>query len=109
MSDLSNDINELKREISEFAVRLQTIREVRSDRFDAVVGRIGSITRHLQGVDSLPRDLLNELYFFGQVLRNEARQNEALSPMADKVEFLFGLLLKGETPEDRVPGRPRII
>ena len=109
MSDLSNNINQLKREISEFAVPLQTIREVRSDHFDAVVGQIESITRCLQGVDSLPRDLLNEVYFFGQVLRNEARQNEAISPMADKIEFLFGLLLKGETPEDRVPGHPRII
>ncbi|MBK6917055.1 MAG: hypothetical protein IPH07_06615 [Deltaproteobacteria bacterium] len=109
MNALSNDITELKREISEFAVPLQTARQVRSERFDAVIARIGSIARRLQGSDSLPRDLLNEIYFFAQLLRNEARQSDALSPLADRVEFLFGLLLKGELPEDRVPGRPRII
>ncbi len=56
---------------------------------------------------------MNELRVATKVLRAEAPYVDGgrndLESMADKLEITFDLILKGESPEDRVPGVPRII
>lgn len=57
--------------------------------------------------------MLNELKVAIGVLRSETQQlgGEAgkLIEMSNRLEMTFDLILRGESPDDRTPGVPRII
>ena len=61
----------------------------------------------------VPKWILNELWVSMLMLHAEApyfkEKTMELEDMEAKLEMLFSLILRDETPEDRVPGVPRII
>lgn len=67
----------------------------------------------LKDNDLLSKSLLNELYLTAKVIRAEAQyikgESTSLGEMADRIEMIFGLILRGESCDDRKPGVPRIV
>jgi len=100
-------------DLGEFLKGIQTTHEVDVAVFERIDYEAAGFARILKGQALVPRSLLNELRTATKVLRAEApyvdRERNALESMADKLEMTFDLILKGEGPEDRIPGVPRII
>lgn len=99
--------------VSNFLIPLQTTRVVKREAFEELAASVKALAKQLKGHDLVPKSLLNEIYGTMQALRNEAPyfKGEAatLEDMANQLEMTLGLILIGESHEDRVPGVPRII
>lgn len=99
--------------VSDLLVPLQTARVLKREAFEELAAAIKILARQLKGHEVVPKSLLNEIYRAMQVLRNEAPyfKGEAaiLENMANQLEMTFGLILIGESDEDRIPGVPRVI
>ena len=67
----------------------------------------------LKDVDLVSKTMLKDIYSLINAAEAEAphcRGSEnRLTEMAQRLRFLFGLILIGETPDERKPGVPRII
>lgn len=92
---------------------IQTIRKVDTAVFQKVDRGATVLANALKGQPLIPKALLNELRVATKILLAEAPyidggQND-LANMASKLEMTFDLILKGESPEDRIPSVPRII
>lgn len=113
MNDLECLLSALRDATGTFLLAMQTDRAIRPAEF----ARIERISREcaeaLKGLDALPRLLLLELYSTVQIMRNEApylgHDKDRVLEMAEKLDFTFALILKGESHIDRAPNRPRII
>ncbi len=104
---------ELRNAITRFFVPLQTTRDIDRDAFASLIGVTTDMSYALKGNSLIPKDLLIEIYSSYLIICNEApafgsHQTE-LEEMAYKLGFLFYLILKDETPSDRIPGAPRIL
>ncbi len=117
MTDI-DDINStlghrIREAVSKFLIPLQTTREIKRDAFEELSAAIKALAKALKGHDLVPKSLLNEVYGSMQVLRNEAPyfkgETAMLEDMANQLEMSLGLILIGESHEDRVPGVPRIV
>jgi hypothetical protein len=113
MNEIDQVADELRKNITNFIVPLQTTRVVRADAFEAINRSARTLARILRGSPLVQKSLLNELFVTAQILRAEAPylkgESAKLSGMADQIETTFALILKGEAHEDRVPGVPRVI
>lgn len=112
-----NDIDIISREmpglVSRLLIPLQTRKVVDRGAFEDLERCACNLARKLKGADLLPRAVLNELKVAIGVLRAEARHTGGEEPnligMSNRLEMVFDLILRGESPDDRVPGVPRII
>lgn len=109
MTDI-DDINStlghrIREAVSKFLIPLQTTREIKRDAFEELSAAIKALAKALKGHDLVPKSLLNEVYGSMQVKGETAM----LEDMANQLEMSLGLILIGESHEDRVPGVPRIV
>ena len=113
-----DDINlilgeQIRDAVSRLLIPLQTTREIKRDAFEELATAVRALAKALKGHEFVPKFLLNEVYGTKQVLRNEAPyfagETAALHDMANELEMSLGLILIGESHEDRVPGVPRIV
>jgi len=113
MNDVESLGEELREAISRFVVPLQTIRTVDQKAFDRIEHLARLLSRKLKGNDLVSKSLLKELYVTATIIRAEAPyiKSEAagLEKMAGQIEMIFGLILRGESCDDRKPGVPRVI
>ena len=114
MSDTTLEITErLRVAVTKFLVPLQTTRKVESTAFDELAESIKAISVVLKQQDLVPKGLLHEIYRSIRVIENEAvnmKQEEAtLRKMANQLDVYFGMILGGESHEDRAPGIPRVV
>ncbi|MEQ1698768.1 MAG: hypothetical protein ABMA25_01600 [Ilumatobacteraceae bacterium] len=84
------------------------------DRFNELVLATEAAVRSLKGHRLLDRELLLEIHLVERVLRRESEHLVGASALlvitaADRLDYLFDLILRGESPEDRRPGVPRIM
>jgi len=112
--NISNElIASLQKAVTDFLVPLQNSRVVKRDAFDKLLLVSHECARQLKGTETVSKVLLNELYVTFQIIQREApylKHEEAiLYQMANKLEFIFALMLRNETEGDRVPGVPRIL
>jgi hypothetical protein len=110
--DIQTITNELREAISSFLVPLQTTRVLNKDAFIKLLKIVEALAQTLKGIDSVSKSVLNELYVTIQVLRAEAPyvkgETSAIQEMAGKLEYYFALILRNETPSERIPGVPRV-
>jgi len=101
-----------KENLGRFLVAVQTERVVSQVAFADINNDAVQIARVLKLYPDISKSLLNAWRTGIKVLRAEApyvpEEAQAMTEMADKLEMTFDLVLMGESPEDRVPGVPRI-
>jgi hypothetical protein len=99
--------------ISSFLVPLQTTKALNRNAFLTLNRVVETLAQALKGSDCVSKSVLNELYVTIQVMRAEAPyvkgETAAIQEMAAKLEYCFALILRNESPSDRVPGVPRLI
>jgi hypothetical protein len=114
MSEIEVFAEELRQKISDFLVPIQTSRVVNETNFKSVQQTLEQIASKLKDIDLVSKSLLNEAYVTIKILRAEAPnfngdESIILVNMANKLEFIFELILKNETVDQRKPGVPRIL
>lgn len=113
MNDIDDVFCELTDRVSCLLIPLQTGKGIDQAAFESLEQCARNLARKLKGSELLPRSVLKELKVTIGVLRAEAQHagNEApsLLRMSDRLEMLFDLILRGESPDDRAPGVPRVI
>jgi hypothetical protein len=111
MSELDKVGSELKRHIFDLIVPLQTTKDVRVEAFNAADAAGRELTRLLKGHEMLPKTILFELDRAAGILENEApysRDEQKVLAMSHAFRLTFGLILLGESHDDRKPGVPRV-
>jgi hypothetical protein len=114
MSEIEVSADKLRQKISDFLVPIQTSRLVSEENFIAVQQALEQIALKLKDRDLVSKSLLNEAYVTIKILREEASyfnedESTTIVNMANKLEFIFDLILKNETTDQRKPGVPRIL
>ena len=111
MRSIEEITKELEQKITDFFVPLQTMQGVNLRKFESLEQCVVDATYALKGEELLPRILLKEIDGVVKILTNEAPfcKTHDLREMAGRIQFLFHLILLGETPDDRQRGVPRII
>jgi hypothetical protein len=81
--------------------------------FDFIHAEVESLCYRLKDVDLVSKTILKKIYSLINAAESEAPHckgsEKRLVEMAQRLRFLFGLILIGETPDERKPGVPRII
>jgi len=100
-----------RRGITATVVPLQTTRYVDVPGLAQLVAWATEASVVLKGRPHLPRTFLNELYILSHVIRVEGEHNRdpQVREVADQLEMLFALILRGEVPGDRQAGVPRVL
>ena len=113
MTDTDRVEEELRQAITRSLVPLQTGRTVDAGAFGELERLARLVAVQLKGQQRVRKSLLNELYVSARIIRAEAPyikgHTEALVQIANRLETVFGLILRDESPDDRKPGVPRII
>ena len=111
MRTISEIEHDFKRGITEAVVPLQTTRRVDGRGLAQLVALATEGAVVLKGQQQLPRSFLNELYVVSHVIRAEGQHHRdpLLREVADQLEMVFALILRGEAPGDRQAGVPRIL
>jgi hypothetical protein len=111
--DIQTIPNEVREAISVFLVPLQTSRVLNKDAFLRLLKIVEALAQTLKDIESVSKSVLNELYVTIQVMRAEAPYVKGETPtiqeMAGKLEYYFALILRNETPSERVSGVPRVM
>jgi hypothetical protein len=104
---------DLKQRLFRFLLPIRTEHHVDRRAFEEVIARANDAARLLKSHELVSKALLNDLHMASKVLRAEAAhikpETEAMLKMAGRLEFVFDLILLGESPEDRVSGVARIV
>ena len=105
---------ELREAVSAFLYPLKTTRAVKKEAFARLESITAEATRICKTDDLLSKALLVEIFITTRAIEPEEEyvavgDRAALREMREKLDVLFYLLIQGESPEDRVPGVPRII
>ncbi|RVP47330.1 hypothetical protein [Sinorhizobium medicae] len=109
---LNSQIAAFSCEIGKFLQKVQTTRTLDVAQFGRAETALASIADGLQHNDLVPKGFLNELRTAVRILRAENEHfgdRRQLGQLADRLDYIFDLILMGEIPGDRVPGKPRII
>lgn len=113
MNEIETIADNLRQEISNFLVPIQTSKVIKKNHFQSILSAVELLASQLKGIDLVSKSLLNEIFVTVKILRAEASHfgsDEAtLIDMAGKLEYVFELILKDETSDQRQPGVPRII
>lgn len=111
MSSIAMITGRLQRSLTEFLVPLQTVGVVDEAAFRQVELCATELAEHLKGSEELPRIPINELYETVKLLLGESEYHPTknLGALANRLEKILALILRGESPSDRVPGVPRIL
>ena len=113
MNDIDTISRELPDRVSRLLIPLQTRKVIDQAAFEGLEQCARNLARKLKGSELLPRAVLKELKVTIGVLRAEAQhaggEAATLVGMSNRLEMVFDLILRGESPDDRVPGVPRII
>lgn len=111
-----NEINSLEKQLHEritnLIVPIQTEGVIDDTAYISLLSIVNDLSSVLLNKELIPKSVLNEIFVTIKILRNESlslKKSPLLEEMANKLEYLFELILKGETSEQRVPGVPRII
>jgi hypothetical protein len=115
--DKSEAINHLtenvKNAITEFFVPLMTTKDVNETAFNELHELCVRMTNVLAGMDMIPREFLSELNTAIGILYNEDsayhERSDDLKSMGDKLQWIYGTILSGESYSEPQPGAPRII
>lgn len=103
----------LSEAVTAFLVPLQTTRTLNQDAFSLLLAESKQLAKLLKEHKLIPKIFLNEIYGSIQTIRNEAphfkNERATLEGMADQLEYVFALIMIGESDEDRNPGVCRII
>ena len=113
MTEMREMHEDLRERLSRFLLPIQTERHVDHRAFEEVIARANDAARLLKSHELVSKVLLNDLHMASKVLRAEAAhiksETEAMLKKAGRLEFVFDLILLGESPEDRVSGVARIV
>jgi|GEM_PF-6873154 len=116
-----SDIHEIELEnrarideaVENFLGPLLQIQTLKRDAFEQLDAAVRLMVKQLKGQQLLPRYLLHAVHSTAQHCRNEAPyfkgETKTLEEMAARLDYSLGLILCGESHEDRTPGVPRII
>ena len=113
--DRQNEIlPELREAVSAFLLPLKTMQGVKKEAFARLESIATEATRICKSDDVLSKALLAEIFITARAIEPEEEyvavaDRAALRAMREKLEMLFHLLIYGESPDDRVPGIPRIL
>lgn len=99
--------------VTDLTMPIQIKRDIDELVFDSLVKTLNEILIASKNLELLPKSILNSIYFTIILIRNESSYlvtgPQKAIDMSNKLEYLFGLLLKGEAAQDRMPGVPRIV
>lgn len=113
MTDIEEISRNLCNQVSEFLIPLQTRKVINQAAFVGVEECARNLAKKLKGSEVLPRDPLNEINVTIGVILREAQhfgsESTTLIGMSSRLKIVFDLILRGESPDDRIPGVPRII
>lgn len=113
MNDLILDLERLKGWTGRLLLSIQAERQIDLLAVREVIFCAKELARALKGCELIPRSILGELHRTIRVLRAELPYQKKgvddASQVADEIELVFDLILRGECFEDRVLGVPRII
>jgi hypothetical protein len=109
-----NVVPELREAVSAFLYPLKTTREVKKEAFARLESLASESTRIGKSDDLLSKELLREVFVTARLIEPEEEfvavaDRAVLGSMREKLDRLVYLLVIGESPEDRVPGVPRVI
>jgi hypothetical protein len=111
MNDLQKVSADLSNRAMKFILSLQTLRHIDLDSFEAILDCIKSASEILKRQENVPKAFLKDLRIVSKTLRAEAPhfgdEASTLLKMAERLEYLFDLILLGESQADRKPGVPR--
>ena len=104
----------LREAVSAFLYPLKTRREVKKEAFARLEAVAMETTRICKTDDLLSKALLAEIFVTTRAIEPEEEyvavgDRAELRSMRERLDALFYLLIEGESPEDRVPGVPRIV
>lgn len=112
MSDIDIISSELRKNITNFIVPVQTATVINEDAFEELNKSAIMLAKTLKGTELIPKSLLKELLVTFRILYAEAsyikEHAEQLESMAAQLETIFNLIIFNECPDDRKPGVPRI-
>jgi hypothetical protein len=111
MNELNQAAEELRRHIESLVISIQTTKEIKHAEFEAADALGRRIAVLLKGQEKLPRRILYDLDMAAGILENEAEQSQnpqEVLAMSRAFRLSFGLILCGETHDDRKPGVPRV-
>ena len=105
---------ELREAVSAFLYPLKTTSEVKKEAFARLEAIAAEATRICKAAALLSKALLAEIFIATRAIEPEeeyvaVEDRAALCGMRQKLDVLFYLLLKGESPEERLPGVPRVV
>lgn len=112
MNELLDAMERFKTELGATLFRVQSERSVDVSSIQPIEMLAADVAALAKSHPMLPKSMLNEFRTAIRILRNEAAaipRPATLIQLADALDVVFDLILMGETPQDRVPGRPRII
>jgi hypothetical protein len=111
MNEFDQIGDELERHIFELILPLQTTKEIKEAAFNAADEAGRTLARLLKGHEMLPRKIIYALDMAAGTLENEApysHDEQKVLAMSRAFRFTFGLILLGESHEDRKPGVARV-
>lgn len=100
--------------VSAFLYPLKTTRTVKKEAFARLELIVAEATRICKTDNLLSKALLAEIFITTLAIEPEEQfvaiaDRVDLRTMREQLDSLFYLLLRGESPEDRAPGMPRIV
>lgn len=102
---------EIRQTISDFLIPLRTTKIIRTNDFERLHALGVELLHTCKGNDRVSKSLTYELYATRGMIDAEIpfhKEKQQLQEMSSRLSMIFDLLLIGEVPEDRIPGRPRI-
>jgi hypothetical protein len=113
MKDFDSILEQLRNNVSLFLFPLKTDRTINVEAFSSLCSVLDEVVRIFKNEQLLPKALLWEIrctYLSIQAEMDNMKDNvDKLAEMANEIEMYFSILLRGETKDDRTPGKPRII
>ncbi|BEV71187.1 hypothetical protein THUN1379_06690 [Paludibacterium sp. THUN1379] len=113
MNDTDKDLRDIQERVSEFLTPLCARKVIDKVAFENLENCVRCFARKIKGSELVPRSVLNEIKVTIGVLRAEAHclgaEASITIDMANRLEMILDLILRGESPDDRIPGVPRII
>ncbi|HWG87181.1 MAG TPA: hypothetical protein VN679_05315 [Candidatus Acidoferrales bacterium] len=113
MKDLLQVSADMSQRVTGFLIPLQTTRRIDLDSLEAILDSAKSASELLKECEQVPKALMKDLRILSKALRAEAPHfgdnASILQKAADRLDYLFDLILWSESPMDMKPGVPRFV